>query len=294
MQQLSACEVLVDCRLDLSEGPAWHAAEGALYWVSILDGVVHRYHLSSGEHRTWEVGQMVGAVVVRESGGMMLAIRDGFATLDTVSGMTTLVAEVESTDRGQRMNDGKCDARGRFWAGTMSASTPVPGSGTLYRLDADRTVTPMLGGVTISNGLGWSPDNRTMYFIDTPTGRVDAFDFDLASGTIDNRRGCAQVTQGEASPDGMAVDAEGCLWVAVWGVGEVRRYSPDGRHCATLRTPLPAPSSCAFGGSGLDTLMITTARLGLTPEQCAEFPHSGSILAADVGVVGLPVATCAA
>lgn len=282
----SADDVAVDCRLPLAEGPLWDMSASRLLWVSILDGDVHSWDPVTHAHRTWEVGQLVGAVAPTESGPLLLAIQDGFAMLDPLTGTLELVAEVERDRPDQRMNDGKCDPRGRFWAGTMSAGDPVAGSGTLYRFTSDGGVSAMFGGVTISNGLGWSPDGSTMYYVDTPTRRISAFPFDLESGDIGSPRVLVDIPKHLGFPDGLCMDDEGCIWLALWGPGLVHRYDPDGRHIGTVKVAVPAVSSCAFGGAGLSTLFITTARLSLTPEQLEHFPHSGGVFAVDVGVKG--------
>ena len=171
----------------------------------------------------------------------------------------------------------------------MSANVPVAGSGSLYRLNADGSVDCQLGDITISNGIGWSPDDSLMYFVDTPTRRIDSFDFDPIDGQIANRRCVVEIPRDSGSLDGLAVDEDGFIWVAVWGAGEVRRYSPGGEHVSSLKLPVSAPSSCAFGGVDLGTLFVTTARLSLSSEELIAQPTAGGIYAANVGVRGLPV-----
>ena len=284
------CDLVVDCRLDLAEGPVWGSpAENSLYWVGILDGSVHRFNLSTHDHDRWDVGQPVGSLAIRMAGGLILAMQDGFATMNTQTKAIELIAPVENDDRNQRMNDGTCDSSGRFWAGTMSANVPVAGSGSLYRLNADGSVDCQLGDITISNGIGWSPDDSLMYFVDTPTSRIDSFDFDPIDGQIANRRCVVEIPRDSGSLDGLAVDEDGFIWVAVWGAGEVRRYSPGGEHVSSLKLPVSAPSSCAFGGVDLGTLFVTTARLSLSSDELIAQPTAGGIYAANVGVRGLPV-----
>jgi sugar lactone lactonase YvrE len=240
----------------LGEGPCWDAATGSLYWVDITAGQVHRLD-GDGAHRRWDVGQAVGAVVLRSSGGLVLAARGGFLTLDPVTGD---VAPLVALDLGEgcRMNDGACDEAGRLFAGSM-ADDESPGRGTLYRLDPDHRVTDLIGGVTVSNGIGWSPDGSLMYYVDSPTCRVDMLDYDPATGAIAGRRPFATIDAGDAIPDGLAVDADGCVWVALWDGGAVLRFGPDGRLRGSLELPAPRVTSCAFGGPDLETLYITTA-----------------------------------
>jgi sugar lactone lactonase YvrE len=185
------------------------------------------------------------------------------------------------------MNDGKCDAAGRFWAGTM-ALDERGGAGALYRLDPDGHVETMIDGVTISNGLDWSDDGRLMYFIDTPTQSVDVFDFDLASGRIANRRSFARIDPVDGAPDGLTLDAEGFVWVALWGGSRVRRYAPDGALDSIVRVPATYVTSCAFGGADLGDLYITTARIKLSEADRASQPLAGGLFRARPGVRGRP------
>jgi sugar lactone lactonase YvrE len=260
----------------LGEGPCWDSATGSLYWVDIPVGQVHRL-AGDGAHRRWDVGQAVGAVVVRASGGLLLAARDGFLTLDPVTGEVAPLVAL-GLPEGVRMNDGACDRAGRFFAGSM-ADDEAPGRGTLYRLDPDHSVAEVIAGVTISNGIGWSPDGSRMYYVDSPTRRVDVLDYDPATGAIAGRRPFASIDAGEAIPDGLAVDAEGCVWVALWDGGAVLRFGPDGRLRDSLELPAPRVTSCAFGGPDLETLYITTA--------AGPGRAGGELFSARAGVAGL-------
>ena len=272
--------------VELGEGPVWDDRQGVLIWVDIWAGEVHSYDPASGRDSAIGVGQPVGAAVPRRSGGLVLAVRDGFAFLDP-DGRLTSVAEVETANPGNRMNDGKCDRHGRFWAGTMAGDSR-PGAGALYRLDPDLSVTKVLDGVTVSNGLAWSLDDRTMYYIDTPTQRVDAFDYDLASGTIENRRPLIEIPEEAGSPDGMTIDAEGFLWVALYGGRAVRRFSPDGRLERVVELPAANVTSCAFGDPDLDRLFITSARQELSPADLAAQPQAGALFGHRPGAQGVP------
>ena len=260
----------------LGEGAAWDAVRGQLIWVDILAGLVHRFDPASGLDVSISVGQPVGAAVPRLRGGLALAMRDGFALMDE-KGSVNLVAEVERKVRTTRMNDGKCDPMGRFWAGTMNELDSSPRLGSLYRLDATLVVTRVLGGVTESNGLDWSPDGNTMYYIDTASYGVDAFDFDVENGDISRRRRLITFDPGDGAPDGMTTDSDGCLWVAFWGGWEVRRYSPRGKFDRRIRLPASRVTSCAFGGADFQDLYITTARGGLGEDESAEQPLAGSL-----------------
>ncbi|HYW22828.1 MAG TPA: SMP-30/gluconolactonase/LRE family protein [Terriglobales bacterium] len=276
--------LLLDARVELAEGPCWLADRERLLWVNITAGHVHVLDPTTGEDRLLEVGQPVGAAVPADDGRVALAVRDGYALLDLDDGRVEMIADVEREIGGNRMNEGKCDRAGRFWAGTMALDTRR-GAGALYRLDERRRVERMVAGVGISNGLGWSGDDRLMYYIDTLEDRVDVFDFDLATGGIANRRPFA-VIDGPGHPDGMAVDAEGCLWVALWGGGRIARFLPDGTPAGGIEVPVAQVSSCCFGGPDLDEMFITTAWQHLPPD--GREPHAGSLFHCRPGVAGQP------
>jgi len=277
-------ELLLDARAELAEGPCWLADRERLLWVDIMAGRVHLLDPTTGDDRVVEIGQPVGAAVPADDGRIAMAVRDGFALLDLDDGRIDTIAGVERDRTGNRMNDGKCDSAGRFWAGTM-AMDGRRGAGALYRLDAERRVERMVDGIGISNGLGWSLDDRRMYYIDTLEDRIDVFDFDLPTGSIANRRPFA-VIDGPGRPDGMAVDAEGCLWVALWGGGRIARFLPDGTPAGAIEVPVSQTSSCCFGGPDLRDLFITTAWQHLPPER--REPRAGSLFHCRPGVAGVP------
>ncbi|MGB0113142.1 MAG: SMP-30/gluconolactonase/LRE family protein [Ilumatobacteraceae bacterium] len=279
-------EVVGDVRATLGEGPVWDERTGRVVWVDIVGCMVHSTHPGSGVTESTRLPSRVGAVAPRASGGWVAALQDGFWTIG--EGAPTRLAQV-NTDPNLRFNDGKCDPRGRFWAGTI-AEDQSSGTAALHRLDPDGNVTRMLDGVTISNGLCWSADGTTMYYIDTPTGRVDAFAFEASSGEICDRRTVVSVPDGAGSPDGMTIDVEGGLWVAFWDGHVVRRYV-DGRLDREIRLPVARVTSCTFGGPDLDELYITTASDGLTARQRRAQPLAGALFRARPGVHGVaPVA----
>jgi sugar lactone lactonase YvrE len=280
-------ELVVDARASLGEGPVWDDREGCLWWVDILGETVHRTDPASGREDVLPIGRMPGAVGLRDSGGLVAAVRDGFGALDTATGRFEILVPVDAADPSMRMNDGKVDPAGRFWAGTTDMDHR-PGLGTLYRLDPDLRVSPMLHEVTISNGLDWSLDGRTMYFIDTPLRRVDAFAFDATEGTITDRRAAVAIRDGAGSPDGMTLDAQGYLWVALWGGWGVERYAPDGRLDMRIEVPAEQASSCTFGGPDLDVLFITTARKGFPAAGRPDQPQAGGLFACQPGPRGRP------
>jgi sugar lactone lactonase YvrE len=287
-----SAECVLDCGCRLGEGPVWNAEQGRLDFVDIMDGRLHHFEPRSGRHTSTDVGEHIGAFAPRRGGGYVVAVQRGIGLLDAAGGPVELVAPVIADDDDLRMNDGKCDPQGRFWAGSMSYRFTA-GAGTLWRLDADGSVHTMLTGLTISNGLDWTDDQGTMYFIDSMDFGVDALDFDAATGEVANRRRAVDVPDDPTSPhgltvpDGMTLDAEGALWVAVHGAGEVRRYAPGGELLQVVTIPPLSATSVAFGGEDLDELYITCA--GSYPEG---FPHDraneGGLFRCRPGVRGRP------
>lgn len=282
-----AVELVLDARADLGEGPRWDAARQRLLWVDIMRGRVHAFAPSTGACRYVAVGRPVGALAGARDGSLMLAVAGGFARLDLDSETFEMQAAAEADRPQNRMNDGACDGAGRFWAGTM-ALDEGPGAGALYRLDPDLTVHTMLTGVSISNGLDWSLDGRRMYYVDSPTRRIDVFDFELATGSIANRRTFVDVPADAGVPDGLTLDAEGFVWLALWGGAALRRYAPDGTLERVVPLPVTHPTSCAFGGAGLDELYVTSARRPLSAEEKARQPQAGGVFRLRPGVVGRP------
>jgi sugar lactone lactonase YvrE len=280
-------ELILDAGAELGEGPVWDAGARALIWVDITAGLVHRFDPETGGDEVFDVGRPVGAAVPTTSGRLALALSDGFWILDTDSGRMEPVADVEWDDPRTRMNDGACDPVGRFWAGTMDVEGRRP-IGSLYRLGADRGLERILDGVTISNGLGWGPDGTTMYYVDSATHAVDAFDFDIESGAVSGRRHLVELPTEWGLPDGLAVDEEGFLWVAFWGGSAIRRVSPDGDVTSTVEFPVSLVTSCAFGGDDLSDLYVTSATIELTRTQRWEQPSAGGIFRLRPGVRGLP------
>lgn len=270
----------------LCEGPVWDDRTNELLWVDIPAGRIHRAALRDGDlerRSTVAVGRRVSAVVPCASGGLIATAVDTFLHIAddaTITEVATLSLPEDGVRR--RMNDAKADPRGRLFAGTMSEDEIV-GTAALYRLDPDATVRMVREQVTISNGLGWSPDGATLYYADSPTHRVDAFDYDMATGTFSGGRTFAEFPDG--LPDGLTVDARGFVWVAVWGAGQVRAFDPAGRPHAVIDIGPAQVSSCAFAGPDLDVLVITTAAEG------SAAPGAGSLFTCRPGATGLPTNT---
>ncbi len=275
----------------LSEGPRWDEERQELLWVDILGRQIHRGTLAAdgslGHLLTISLDRDVGAVAPALASGYVVAAGPGFLFLDE-DGSVREMAQPEDGRTDVRMNDAACDPQGRFWAGTM-AYDESPGAGTLYRLELDASCTTVLTGLTIANGIGWSPDGSTMYLNDSGTGCLETFRFDSGSGAITNRRTLVRSEQPGVVPDGLTVDAEGGIWVAWWGGGAVNRYASDGSLLISVRLPVERPTSCAFGGPELETLFVTTAREGLDEDALARQPDCGRVFAiSGLGVRGLP------
>ena len=277
-----------------AEGPTWDAGHGELLWVDTPHGLVRRAVVTAGGDLRETAppahgGDTVGFVVPAAAGGWLLGADGGFTHL-TEEGEARVVVDLAGEggteeSGGTRMNDGGCDRAGRFFAGTM-AFDQRPGAGALYRLDLDGTVTTVLDELTISNGLAWSPDDRTVYLADSGPGLVWAFDYDLGSGAFSGQRVLLDFTDQEGVADGLTVDDDGCLWTAVWGGGQVRRWSPEGELLAVVELPVPQVSSCAFAGPDGDLLVISTSAEGLDEAARAAQPDAGKLFTARPGVRG--------
>jgi sugar lactone lactonase YvrE len=283
---MTEVELALDAQAVLAEGPVWDGRDEVLVWVDIERHLVHRFDPRAGDDRAFDVGQAVGAIVPHEDGGYVLAMRDGFARLRALGGPLELIAPVERDKPGNRMNDGKCDCNGRFWAGTMALDYG-DGAGAFYCLGRGRAVERVLDSVTISNGLGWSPDDRLLYYIDSPTQAIDVFAFDPETGRIGGRRRLIEIPAEVGMPDGMTVDAEGGLWVALWGGWAVHRYTPGGALDRVVRLPVANVTCCGFAGPDLDELYITTARFELAEHDLAEQPHAGGLFRLRPGLRGM-------
>ncbi|MFJ9179921.1 SMP-30/gluconolactonase/LRE family protein [Streptomyces sp. NPDC102360] len=261
-------EQAVRASAELGEGPTWDPATGRVIWVDILNSRVHTYEPGGGHRTVLATEQHVGAAKPRAGGGLVVNLRDGVGSYGTGGTFTWLHREPVP---GRRGNDAAVAPDGALWAGSMPYDE-TPGGGNLIRVAPDGAVTEVLDDVTISNGTGWSPDGTRMYYVDTPTGRIDVFDVD--GEQVRNRRELATVEDGAGSPDGLTVDADGCVWVALWDGGAIRRYTPSGTLDRAVRLPVSRPTACAFGGPDLTDLYVTSARVGLDRPE----PLAGSLL----------------
>lgn len=272
----------------LGEGPIWSPRDHALFWVDILTPSIRRLDGTDGRGSEQRLGTMVSLALPKASGGLLLATPAGLMAVDEPGGAMRPFAHPAGGRSGQRYNDGKCDRRGRLWIGAMDMAA-APNRGHLYRVDPDGACHTMDSGFTVPNGLGFSPDGRTLYFTDTFRQTIYAYDFDIDAGTIAARRPLVVFDTAEGKPDGLTVDAEGCLWVAMWDAWSLLRLSPEGLRLQRIRLPVPRPTSCCFGGAELQTLYITSASVRLSEADLAAAPQSGALFALDLpGVRGLP------
>jgi sugar lactone lactonase YvrE len=276
-------EIVMQAQCELAEGPVWDASRRLLRWVDILPGHVHALDPATGAHTWFDAGESVGTVGLTRGGGLVLALADAFHLADHDGQRLRRLGEFSADGSVLRFNDGKPDPWGNFWAGTCAIDEQAGPPGSLYRLRPDGSVGEIVSDVGLSNGLDWSDDRRLFYFADSASGGVDAFATDPETGTLDARR--RFVTVG-GIPDGLTLDAEGCVWVAIWGSSELRRYTPGGELDTVVSLPVTQVTSAAFGGSDLGTLYITTARENFTPADLREQPHAGDIFGCTPGVTG--------
>ena len=279
-------ELVADARATLGEGPVWDGARGVLWWVDITAGQVRRFDPNTGDDRAIDVGSPVGAVALRGSGTLLAALAEGLATLDPDGGSLQTLLPLDTDEGRLRCNDGKCDAAGRFWVERMALDA-APGAGTLLCVDADLAVSTHLAGLTIPNGIGWTPDGRTMYFVDSTWREIRAYPCDPATGTMGDGRILARFPDDGSVPDGLTVDEEGHLWVARWRGSCVVRVAPDGSVVQRIELPVTRVTSCTFGGRDLGDLYITTARGEANAADLAREPLAGGLFRCRPGVRGV-------
>ncbi len=288
---MSAPDLLIRCENILGECPLWHPAERALYWVDVHGKLLQRYDWASSEIERFELPEFVGsfAFCSGNTPAVILALERGFMRYDLAARAGEWLAQPNAGRPHMRFNEGKCDRRGRFWAGTMADAHPRKAEGTLYRLAASAEAAPIFGDISCPNCIVWTADDRYMYFADTPRQRIQRFPFDLDTGTLGAGKLFVDTHGNPGLPDGGALDVDGCLWNAEWGGGRLVRYTPSGRVDRVLSIPTTQTTSCAFAGDDLDVLVITTAkRLLNETELQAQAGLAGNIYAINVGTSGFP------
>ncbi|MEJ7828718.1 MAG: SMP-30/gluconolactonase/LRE family protein [Segetibacter sp.] len=273
----------------LGECPVWDDQKNSILWLDIVNGDIHEFYPKLSKGKTFTVRQIVGAIRLRTSGGIIAALQNGFAKIDVETGVIEIIGNPESHINGNRFNDGKCDPAGRFWAGTMSISETW-NAGNVYVLEPNLSISKKIKGVTISNGMVWSLDRKTFYYIDTPSHQVVAYNYHIVTGNISHKRVVIDIPEVKGYPDGMTIDTEGMLWVALWNGWKVTRWNPyNGKLLYTFSLPVANVSSCVFGGDGLGDLYITSARSGLNEKELTEQPLAGSLFVIkNCGFKGVP------
>lgn len=271
----------------LGEAPMWHPTEQRLYWVDILHPAVYRFDPTTGRNETCELGKLVSAVLPIAGGGLMIVSQDGLERLDFETRRLRPFVHPEDGLRDNRLNDAKVGPGGSIWVGSMRLDASRP-SGGLYRVTSAGRVEQKESGITVANGMAWSPDNRTFYFVDTLPGLIHAYDTEPGTGVLGNRRIFASVPEADGRPDGLCVDSEGGVWCAIWDGWRVNRYTPDGKLDQMIDLPVPRATSVCFGGPDLRTLFITSARTRLPASTLSEAPLSGGLFTCKPGVAGLP------
>ena len=286
---LMKANLLYDCKCELAEGPWWHATWNSFLWVDIEGGHLYRYNLSDGQVTTWDFPHRLTLVIEASAEKLLLALDAKIALFDPKTESLEWLLDLHPEDPSMRCNDGACDPQGRLWVGTMSLEM-TEGAASLYRIGKDRKPHQVISSVTISNGLCWSLDGKMMYYIDSPTQKVQAFDFDPITGEITFKKDVILVPEELGTPDGMCMDENGLLWVGHYGGSGVYCWNPEtGKVVDKIEVPAPNVTSCAFGGPDGKQLLITTARENMTAEKLSEFPQSGSVFSAGMPVKGAPV-----
>ncbi|MEQ1755673.1 MAG: SMP-30/gluconolactonase/LRE family protein [Micropepsaceae bacterium] len=281
-------ECVADTRCILGEGPLWDEKSQCLYWVDIKAPAIWRLDPKTGETRSWVMPYRVGAIAFRSRGGLVAAMKPGFAFVDLEDNSVEVINRPEKNLPDNRFNDGACDAKGRFWAGTMDDLEKSP-TGDLFRLDPDGNVQRFQAGFIITNGVRWNAEASRLYVVDSAARIIWQHSYNLEKGTPGLRRVFARLPEADGWPDGLCLDAADHLWGAHWGAGRITRYRPDGTVDRVLELPAPNVTSCCFGGTNLDTLYVTTARIGLSEEQLLRNPLAGGTFAVGgLGVQGRP------
>jgi sugar lactone lactonase YvrE len=281
-------ETVVNHKCILGEGPVWDDKRKRILWIDIAEGHIHQFTPATNIFKTFSVGEMIGSLAITD-GGTIAALESGFSFVNLENEETAHIDDPEKHIAGNRFNEGKCDPMGRFWAGTMSL-TEEGTTGSVYTLHPDLSIEKKIDNVTISNGMAWSVDQKTFYYIDSPTLQVLSYAYDNATGAISDKKLIISIDQSEGFPDGMTIDEEGMLWIAHWGGWKVARWDPaTGKKLMQIELPVSQVTSCTFGGEKFEDLYITSASIRLTHEQLQKEPLAGSLFVVkNCGYKGMP------
>jgi sugar lactone lactonase YvrE len=280
-------EIVLDHVCELGEGPVWDETNQSILWLDINKGQIHQYNINTNLHTFFNVGEMIGCIASRANGGFISGLENGIAFINVEKNIVEHIINPEE-GLGNRFNDGKCDAAGRFWVGTMSKKEEES-KGNLYVMETDLSVKKKIENVTISNGIAWNADSTIMYYINTPTNYIFAFDFNIETDEINNQRVVIDLTHESGHADGMTIDEEGMLWIAFYGGWRVARYDPDtGNLLQQVKLPVENVTCCTFGGTDMNDLYITTASQNMSEELLKQQPHAGKLFVVkNCGVKGL-------
>jgi sugar lactone lactonase YvrE len=281
-------ETFVNHRCILGEGPVWDHKNQRILWIDIVQGHIHQFTPATKTFKSFPVGEMIGSLALTDN-GIVAALESGFSFIDLENAKVDCITHPEKHIAGNRFNEGKCDPFGRFWAGSMSLAEEGT-TGSVYALHHDLSVEKKIENVTISNGMAWSPDQKTFYYIDSPTLQVVSYQFDNATGSICDKKTIISFDVTEGFPDGMTIDTEGMLWIAHWGGWKVARWDPKtGKKLLQIDLPVSQVTSCTFGGDSFEDLYITSASIRLTKEQLQKEPLAGSLFVVkNCGYTGMP------
>ena len=280
---------IFNTQAELGEGPFWNSRAQQLGWVNILEGELHFLNPQSGDDQFVRFNEYIGFAVPRVNGDILVGLQRGIASYNLTGAQLSWIAQPEKDKAGNRFNDGKCSPDGRLFAGTMAVDEHAE-AGALYRLDKNLSMQKVIAPVSISNGLAWSPEMNTLYYIDTPTRNVVAFEYNFDNGSIKNPKIVVTIPAEAGWPDGMTIDAEGMLWIALWNGAKIIRYNPgNGKKISEISLPALNVTSCAFGGPDLTNLYVTSAWKGMNPEQRKQFPGSGDIFEIETKIQGIPL-----
>jgi sugar lactone lactonase YvrE len=282
-------EVTVAYKIDskLGEGAIWNHDTNELYWIDIEGKLLHIFNPKSNQNRSFPTASHIGTVVPKENDEALIALADGIYTINLKTGETTIFSDMKEELIGCRLNDGKCDPSGRLWVGSMNWQQKK-GKAKLFNIKKDGVVTTKIDSVTISNGIVWTKNKKTMYYIDTPTSQIKAYDYNNTSGDISNERVVVEIPEELGFPDGMTIDAEDMVWAGMWNGNAVIRFNPKtGEILQKVEIPAHNVTSCAFGGENLETLYVTTAKIDMTNEELEKYPLAGSVFKVNPGVKGV-------